>query len=387
MMMAKDVEHFRQEFLLEKPTHIPLNNAGLGMIPRATQTKMNEMVSYNAANGVFAWQHFFEHWLDAKKTLASFIGAKESEVTWTTSCSEAISFVANGYKASAGEEIVIFENDYPANFYPWVDRARRLGSKLNIVKCEKDLTRPLEKVVAQITNKTKIVALSHIQSDCGYLLDISEVAAAAHKVGAILVVDVIQSAGVCPLNFEKSGADVFCGGNQKWLCGLMGAGFLVVKESLLDSISPSLHGALNYGQFDEQPKIEKNYFKDIRKFEQGTPSMYSLIGSAQSMKVLADYSVDNLWKKSQSLRSLLKSNLKDLGFTIYGGESTGPQISVSHMKIESKKISEALLKEKISHTLRPVPIEGGKVLRLSPHAYNTQEEISFVIEVIKKAIG
>ena len=385
--MSKAIENFRSEFFLDSPTHVPLNNAGISLLSRKCVAKLNELSLQYATEGAFIGP-FIEEWAQSKLILAKFLNAKGKEVAWTPNCSSAISFVANGYEFLKGEEIVILENEYPSNFYPWVQRSKVMGSTLRIVKAEKDLSRSLEKVIQAINVNTRIVAVSHVQSDCGYLMDISALSEAASKVGAIVVVDVIQSMGVLPLDFKTLGADVLCGGSHKWICGPAGAGILVVKEELLSKIAPCLHGALNYGSFEDAPSLEKVPYADARKFEQGTVSFHSILGCATALSLLQEYSVDNLWIKAKSLRTLLENELKEMGFIVYGNpQATGPQISLTYPREKIQKFSEALHKERISHALRPAPVEEGKVLRFSPHSYNTSDEINFALKTLKKVLN
>lgn len=384
--MAKSIENFRKEFFLENPTHVPMNNAGLCLLPKCSAKKLEESTQLLARDGANCFSKIFEEWDLSKKVLGQFLGADPKEIAWTPNCSAALSFVADGYEPKSGEEIIIFENEYPANFYPWAARAKRYGSQLKVVKAEADLSRPVDKIIAAITPKTRVIALSHIQSDCGYLMDISAIADAAHKVGAILVVDVIQSAGIYPIDFHKMKIDIICGGLHKWLCAPAGAGFLMMKTELAKKIQPNLHGALNYGTFEDAPTLDKVPFEDLRRFEQGTPSFHSVCAAIPSLQMLSEYSVDNLWKKSHELRKVLHEGMQELGFNFYGGNSTGPHLSASHNKVPVKAFSEALVKEKISHALRPAPVAEGKVLRLSPFAYNTVDEMKLTIATLKKAV-
>ena len=381
------VDQFRKEFFLEAPTHVALNNAGTSLLTRKAFDKLKKVSEALAFEAAFILPLFAEK-EKAKETLAMFLNAKVSEVAWVQNCSSALSMVAQGYEEKRDEEIVILENEYPANFYPWIQRSKRNHSQLRIVPVEKDLTRVEEKIISQINPRTRIVALSHIQSDCGFKVDVQVIAEAAHKVGAIVVLDVIQSMGIETIDFQKIGADIVCGGSHKWLCGPIGAGFLVAKENILEKITPCLHGANNYGTFEDASCVTKTPFQDSRRFEQGTVSFHSILGTAASLEVLRDYNVDNLGKKALFLRNYLVEHLNELGFHVYGSsKATGPQVSVSHPKIKIDELSNALNKEKISHALRPAPVQEQKVLRLSPHAYNTKEEITFAIETLKKVLA
>lgn len=381
------VDQFRKEFFLDSPTHIALNNAGTSLLTRKSFDKLKHVSEALAFEAAFILPLFAEK-EKAKETLAHFLNANVSEVAWVQNCSAALSTVAQGYEEKSEEEIVILENEYPANFYPWVERSKRNHSKLRIVPVEKNLTRLEEKIISQINSRTRIVALSHIQSDCGFRVDVQAVAEAAHKVGAIVVLDVIQSMGIEQIDFQKMGADVICGGSHKWLCGPIGAGFLITKEHLLEKITPCFHGANNYGTFEDASCVTRKPFQDARRFEQGTVSFHSILGTAASLEVLRDYNVDNLGKKALSLRSFLAEHLNELGFHVYGNsKATGPQVSVSHPKIKIEDFSNALNKEKISHALRPAPVQEQKVLRLSPHAYNTKDEIAFAVETLKKVLA
>ena len=381
------VDKFRKEFFLDSPTHIALNNAGTSHLTKKAFDKLKQVSEALAFEAAFILPLFAEK-EKAKETLAQFLNAKISEVAWVQNCSSALSMVAQGYEEKSNEEIVILENEYPANFYPWIQRSKRNHSQLRIVPVEKDLTRVEEKIISQINSKTRIVAFSHIQSDSGFKINVAAVAEAAHKVGAIVVLDVIQSMGIETIDFKTIGADIICGGSHKWLCGPIGAGFLVTKENLLEKISPCLHGANNYGTFEDASCVTKTPFNDARRFEQGTVSFHTILGTAASLEVLRDYNVDNLGKKALSLRNYLVEQLIELGFHVYGNvKATGPQVSVSHPKVKIEEFSDFLNREKISHALRPAPVQEKKVLRLSPHAYNTKEEIAFAVETLKKVLA
>ncbi len=381
------VDQFRKEFFLDSPTHIALNNAGTSHLTKKAFDKLKQVSEALAFEAAFILPLFAEK-EKAKETLAQFLNAKISEVAWVQNCSSALSMVAQGYEEKSNEEIVILENEYPANFYPWIQRSKRNHSQLRIVPVEKDLTRVEEKIISQINSKTRIVAFSHIQSDSGFKINVAAVAEAAHKVGAIVVLDVIQSMGIETIDFKTIGADIICGGSHKWLCGPIGAGFLVTKENLLEKISPCLHGANNYGTFEDASCVTKTPFNDARRFEQGTVSFHTILGTAASLEVLRDYNVDNLGKKALSLRNYLVEQLIELGFHVYGNvKATGPQVSVSHPKVKIEEFSDFLNREKISHALRPAPVQEKKVLRLSPHAYNTKEEIAFAVETLKKVLA
>ena len=387
--MQISTENFRKEFHLDTPSHVPMNNAGLSLLTKKAGERMAKVTSHHLTDAAYL-EPYYEEIIKAKSTLAKFLDTEPENVAWTPNCSAAISFVAGGLEFSPGEEIVVFENEYPSNFYPWTHRAEKLGSKLRVVPIEKNLSRKMENILGNINAQTKVVAFSHVQSDCGYLTDISQVSKAAHAVGAIVVVDVIQSMGVIPLSLETSGADIFCGGSHKWTCGPLGAGFLAIKKNVISRIAPLLHGALNYGTFCEPSQMGKKTFTDARKFEQGTPSFHSVLGAAASMEVLLAYGVDNLRKKTKELRAALEQHVRELGFFVYGDsngpEKSGPQISISHSKKGIDVFSQALIQEKITHALRPAPVTEQKVLRLSPHAYNTKDEIDFVAQTLKKVL-
>ena len=385
-----NIETFRGEFFLDAPTHVPLNNAGITLLPKTTVHEL-EIVSKRLATDGAYLEPLFIDYHKSKELLAKFLGTEVKNVSWTQNCSAAISIVAAGYEAVEGEEIVIFENDYPANFYPWVQRAKKHGSLLKIVKAHNNLCRPADDVIKEINSKTRVVAISMIHSDCGYLMDISAIADAAHKVGALVVVDTIQSLGVYPFDFSKSNIDVLCCGTHKWLCGPVTAGILAIKENKIQEIKPLLHGATNYGSYEDASDTLKNYFEDSRRFEQGSAPLHPILGARKSIEVLMNYGVDKIYDFSMAMRKILETGVKEMGFNVMGDSvKTGPQLSFFHPRISLSRFSEALNKEKISHALRPAPIHiapEAKVLRLSPFAYNTDEEMHFALSILRRVLS
>ena len=182
--------------------------------------------------------------------------------------------MALGLSYEAGQEIVLCDQEYPSNAYPWYEAARHHSLEVKCIASSPNLNLQIENLLEAITEKTKVVALSWVQYQSGTCMDLKTIKQRCESVGAWLVVDAIQGLGVVPFPHHEVVPDVICGGTHKWLCGPLGHGFLVTSEAHRAQLNPIMHGAITYGTPEDLVVPGKAMRTDCGRFEPGNPLLW-----------------------------------------------------------------------------------------------------------------
>ncbi|MEM3700713.1 MAG: aminotransferase class V-fold PLP-dependent enzyme [Candidatus Bathyarchaeia archaeon] len=321
-------------------------------------------------------------WSDGGKPLfAKLIGAKTEEIAFIENTSVGVNIAANVLHYSPGSKIVTTDLEYPSVVYPWLRRG--LGVKVHYVKNVngKILLDDVEKAV---DDKTVAVAVSHVEYVNGFRNDLRAISEIAHKHGAYLIVDAIQSAGAIPIDVKRDDVDFLATACYKWLLSPPGAGYLYVKDELIERFEPPFVGWASV-----KPEVfETIDFWDIwslrlsetaSRFEVGSPSFISLVGAAEALKLLLNFGIENIEKRILKLTDYLIEVIKSLGLELFTPEERQHRSGIVLFKIHKPQEFVAKLRQK-----GIVVSARAHGIRVSPHFYNTEDEIDKLIEEIKK---
>jgi len=227
------------------------------------------------------------------------------------------------------------------------------------------------------------VAISHVEYVNGFHHDLRALSEIAHEHGAYLIVDAIQSAGAMQIDVKKDDVDFLTAACYKWLLSPSGAGYLYVKEELIEKFEPPFVGWASV-----KPEVfETLDFWDIWKlrlsetasrFEVGSPSFISFTGAAEALKMMLNFGIENIEKRILKLTDHLIESVKALGLKLQTPEEPQYRSGVVNFKIDkAKETAESLSRKGIIVSAR------AHGLRVSPHFYNTEEEIDKFMEEIK----
>jgi selenocysteine lyase/cysteine desulfurase len=290
-------------------------------------------------------------------------------------CAAALSQVALGLTLQPGDELVLWDQEYPSNAYPWHEAARRSGAVVRLVPSEPDLSLRQERLHAAITPRTRVVAVSWVQYQTGAITDLQPLAQLCRAVGAWLVVDAIQGLGVLPLDMTALGIDAVAGGTHKWLCGPLGHGFLALAPGRAAELRPLLHGAMTYGGPDDKVDPARQALPDARRFEPGSPLLLGAIGGAAAITEILTLGIPRVHAAALQLSDLLLEGLQARGARLLLPNREGPRSPI----VTFVPRGESSQVDKIANGLRDRRVAcarraGG--IRLAPHAFNTDEEIA-----------
>jgi len=322
-------------------------------------------------------------WNDGGKPFfAKLISAKPVEVALVENTSVGLNIAANVLHYPHDSKIVTTDLEYPSVVYPWLRKS--LGVKVHYVKNVdgKILLNDVEKAV---DDKTVAIAISHVEYVNGFRHDLRALSEIAHEHGAYLVVDAIQSAGAMQIDVKRDDVDFLTTACYKWLLSPPGAGYLYVKEELIEKFEPPFVGWASV-----KPEVfETLDFWDIWKlrlsetasrFEVGSPSFISFTGVVEALKMLLNFGIENIEKRILKLTDHLIESVKSLGLKLQTPEELQYRSGVVNFKIDNpKETAESLSRKGIIVSAR------AHGLRVSPHFYNTEEEIDKFMEEIKNS--
>ena len=359
-----------------------------------TESNYYQMENSNVHRGVhFLSRLATDKFEETRNAVQNFIGAQEAlEVIFTRGATESINIIANGYRSllKKGDEIILSELEHHSNIVPWQMCCKYSGANLKIIPLLEDGSLDIAGFESLISEKTKLVSISHISNTLGTINPVKDIIKKAHEVGAKVMVDGAQAASHISLNVQELGVDFYCFSAHK-MFGPTGVGILYGKKNLLNKL-PVYQGG---GEMIKDVSFKKTTYADLpHKFEAGTPNIAGIIAFKKAVDFITDVGISNIAKYEQTLleyatEELLKIN----GLKIYGtAKNKSAIISFNIDGLHPYDIGMILDKFGVAirtghHCTQPIMekfnIPG--TARVSLALYNTKEEIDICIEAIKKA--
>jgi selenocysteine lyase/cysteine desulfurase len=360
----------------DRSRHVPLNNAGVSPLTADAERALVQTAA-TMRDGSLAIPTLLRGYEAARATHARLLGCGIDDVAFFQTCAAALSQVAFGLSLSAGDRIVLLDQEYPSNAYPWHRAAESSGAHVVTVASGPDLTIDHDALCDAIDERTRVVAVSLVQFQTGAVVDLARVVDVAHRRGAIVVVDAIQALGMRPFDLHALGVDAVCGGGHKWLLGPLGHGFLAVTPALREQLVPILHGAITYGTPDDPVVVDKPPRSDIRRFEPGSPPLLGAIATAASIELLLSVGIDRVKHAAMSTAARIEEHARRAGFAVRTRHDSPFVVVVP--KGDPKTVADRLRAHGITVGLRA----GG--LRITPHAFNDRDDVERLFEALATA--
>lgn len=377
--MTDQLLKWRDEFpILDQAVY--LISHSLGAMPRATYQQMQEYAETWATRGVRAWaEGWWEMPVTVGNEVARIIGADPRTVVMHQNVSICQSLVLSCFEPTPQRNKIVYsELNFPTVMYVYEAHARNGNLRIETVKSDDGITVPLERMLAAIDETTLLVPISHVLYKSGFLQDAKAIIDRAHEVGAMVVLDLYQSAGTVPFSVKDLNVDFATGGSVKWLCGGPGAGYLHVRPDLIERFHPQTTGWMAH---EEPFAFDTNlrYAPGIERFLHGSPSIPALYAARSGYKIINEIGVPAIREKSVRQTTRLIELAEEAGLPVTsprdparrGGTVT---IGVDH----ASAVTRELVRREIIVDYRP---DAG--VRISPHFYTSDEELDRVIGEMK----
>ncbi|MCI4665547.1 MAG: cysteine desulfurase [Neomegalonema sp.] len=330
--MTYDVEKIRADFpILSREVNgkklVYLDSAASAQKPKAVIDAVAQSYSAEYAN-VHRGLHFLsnlatDHYEAVRGKLQRFLGARsEAEIIFTSGTTEAINLVASSWGApqiGEGDEIILSVMEHHANIVPWHFLRERLGAKLVWVEPDPNGDLAPETVAAAITDRTKLIAITHMSNVLGTVVDVKRVTEIAHAAGVAVLVDGSQAAVHMPVNVADLGCDFYAVTGHK-LYGPTGCGALYVRQERFDEMRPYQGGG---DMIREVTRDVVTYADPPLKFEAGTPAITQIIGLGAALDYLSELGMENVAAHEQAIRDYANAQLSGLNWlTVHGRSAT-----------------------------------------------------------------
>jgi cysteine desulfurase / selenocysteine lyase len=385
------IEVFKSAYAHASET-IHLNNAGIAPWPKQTLEAVTAWSAKLAQGGTSTVGFAFDETEKTRASLAEFLGTRPEQIAFFTTCATAISQVALGFPLKAGDEIVVWDQEYPSNFHPWKIAAERAGAKLVVAKSgsspDSPLATPFANIEAVTTPRTRIIAISWVQYRSGAQTDLKALAQFARERGIFTCVDIIQGFGANEFHFDSSGLDAVCGGAHKWLTSPLSLGFLALRAEHSELLSPIMVGAMTYGGPDIPSSLEAKMRTGVQKFEPGGRQMLEMLGLGQTLELFKKVGISAIAREAERLSNSIADGLRSRGYQVHSPH--GEKIRGAILNFSPTSSSPLKTFEEIEQTFAHHKITFSKRspgIRLSPHAFNRDEEIEKVLQALERPRG
>ncbi len=338
----------------------------------------------------------------ARSKVAAFIGASSAEVVFTKSATESINLIAyamgnapagNRFHLKAGDEIVVSQMEHHANLIPWQQLAARTGAVLRWFDVTPEGRLDLTQIPQLITDRTKIVALTHQSNVLGTINPLTEIVAAAHAVGAIVVLDACQSVPHMKVDVVELGIDFLAFSGHKTV-GPTGVGIMWGRSALLEELPPFLTGG---SMIADVSMTTATWAPAPAKFEAGVPNMAQAVGLGAAVDYLSAIGMDVVAEHEHMLTKDLMGKLLDINEVALVGphtmEARGGALSFTVEGIHPHDLGQFLDSQGIAvrtghHCAWPLTRSLGvpATTRASLYLYNTIEDNDALIDGIKSAM-
>ena len=318
---------------------------------------------------------------ETRSAAAQLLGAEAEEISFTGPTASGLNAVANGLDWAKGDEVVCYLDDYPANVYPWLALERR-GVKPVLLEAERIGEITPESVARAVTDRTRLVALASASYCSGYRIDLEAIGALCAERGVLFSVDAIQTLGATPVPLAN--VDFLSAGAQKWMLGPSGAGILFVKKSRRELLRPMIIGGWNVVSPNFIAQREVDFEEGGRKFEPGAYTHSVLAGLRAAIDLLLEAGPGEIWQQIQALTQFLRDRVEPAGFEFLSPTEEKHRsgiLTFRHPRVSSDRLCEGLTKHDIVVSMR-FDRANRSWLRVSPHFYNTSEEMTKIADVL-----
>lgn len=371
-------ESLRALFPITK-NYVYLNHAAVSAPPAPTLQAINNQINDVVQHGSLHFRSWVATKERSRKMIANIMNARPRQIAFMRNTSDAISTIANGFKWQAGENIVTYEHEFPSNIYPWL-RIRDAYS-VEVRMCEeRDGRVDVDQLIDLIDENTRVVAISHVQYASGYRVDLERLGQAARKVGALLIVDVMQSLGVLPVDVDSQLIDAAACACHKWLLTPEGIGILYLSERARERVGPTLVGWISVPNPEDYYNFEQGWREGALTWETGTGPAALFYGLEASLNLLMEIGVERIASYLEELTDYLCERLKGSDYEVVSSRDKGEKSQIVCIRhkgaLTPNEIYQHLKERKIIVAPR------NDLLRIAPHIYNNEEDIDALVAAL-----
>jgi kynureninase len=371
-----DLLAWRPEYpILGSKTYL-INNS-LGAMRGSVASALASYADAWATKGVEAWHDWLPKMTEVADLVGSIIGAPPGTTVMHQNVAALLGAVASSFDfGGRRNKVVTTSMDWPGSHYLWTEHAR-YGAKLHVVPSDDGVGVDAQRVCDAIDDETLLVSVSHVLFKSAFVMDVAPIVARAHEVGALVVLDSYQAAGVLPFSVTDLGVDLCVGGSVKYLCGGPGNGWLYAAPGVVETLRPAQVGWFGHARPFGFEFDAVDYAPGVMRFAGGTPGVPAAYAAVPGYRAVAEVGVERIRERSLSLTQPLLEGALERGFTVRSPHD--PARRGGHVTIDpggdSQRVHDTLLARGFAVDHRP-----GVGIRVGPHFYNSAEECEAILD-------
>lgn len=366
--MPNKLESYRSEFPVTQK-YIYLDHSGVSPASLRVKDALERFLAESAGGGAFHYPSWAKRIVEIRSTCAGLINAGPDELAFVRSTSHGLSIVAEGLDWKPGDNVLIYEKEFPSNIYPWLN-LRRKGVGVKVIPSRKGRIE-IGDIERLIDPRTRLLALSSVQFTNGFRINLKSAGELCKQKDILLCVDAIQSLGVISMDVKSFNIAFLSADAHKWLLGPEGIGIFYCGRELADRLAPPLIGwksVQNELDFDHPDFRLKT---DALRFEEGSMNVMGIIGLGAAVDLLLEAGMRNIEARVLGLGDVIIREAEQGGFAVLTPrekEERGGNVTFTG-NFDPVKVRDRLREQNIMVNAR------GGGLRVSPHFYNTEAEL------------
>ncbi|MDQ2669240.1 MAG: aminotransferase class V-fold PLP-dependent enzyme [Gemmatimonadota bacterium] len=356
-----------------------LNSASIGPLPERTRLALEEFNRARSRPHLLSDPMLFAGLDEARALVGRLINADPAEIALSVNTTWGLNLAAMGLPLERGDIVLLSDREFPANVYPWL-RLEERGVTVELAPTTPEGWPDEDRLLERLRDpRVRVLAVSLVQFSNGWLADLAKLGAAARTNGAWVVVDAIQGVGQVPVDVQSLPVDVLACGGQKWLLSPWGSGFTYVRRDLIERLEPPVVSWMAFAGTDDFTRLteyDPALRPDARRYEFITLPYQDIAGMSRSLELILELGVERIQAHLASLRAPLLEWARERDVRITSPTDHHASGIVCLAPPDAAGAFRALRAAGIVASLR----EGS--IRLSPHAFNTPDDIARVMDVL-----
>jgi selenocysteine lyase/cysteine desulfurase len=355
-----------------------MNHAAVSPLSVRVRDAMIGLIDDVAVNGAVNYDHWCAAYDHTRRSAARLVNARAHEIAFMRNTSDAISAVANGIAWREGDNVVTCNVEFPANIYPWMRLREERGIKMKMA-AESDGRIDVDELLSLVDDRTRAVTLSWVQFANGFRAPLERIGRFCRQRGIIFLVDVIQGLGGLKIDVERDCVDAFAADAHKYLLGPEGVALLYISDRIIDLIRPTVVGWMSVKDYDHHLDYDLVYREGALRFESGTLNTAGVYGLGAAIDLFLEVGEEKIEEHLLGLSDYLACRLAEKGYEVISSRREGERsgiITCKHEKHSPGHLYRLLRSKDIITAPR------AKRLRISPHFYNTREEVDQLIRAL-----
>lgn len=354
------------------------DHAAVAPITSRAQQALNDWAADMAENGHLHERRWLERTEEVRGLAGKLINADPLDIAFVKNTSEGIGIVAEGLPWQPGDNVVTAAEEYPSNIYPWLNLADR-GVEVRRV-ASRDRRLWIDDIRAAVDGRTRLLTLSMVEFSSGFRNDLDALGELCRQRGVLFFVDAIQGLGVLPVDVQKTPIDFLAADGHKWLLGPEGAGIFFIRRELLDRLHcvgvgwNSVVGSRDFSRIEFQLKPHAG------RWESGTLNVAGITALGASMGWLLELGIEAISGRVQELTDYLCDKAAKSGFEIHSSRQGQDKSGIVSLLLPGADVRQQVRRCREQSIV--INQRAGR-LRVSPHFYNSVEEIDRLVQILR----